>query len=344
MIKVKIVNPVEGKNKQSFLGFLYLKEVLRDYSIDITESDDFDYLFVGANEILNKKISLQESIDKGLEYCSKITGDYFLFDGSDSTSLMGAYEVFNQSNAKYLFKNQLLANREDYLTPTAFNKWFFGSGSDLDLSYNISEEEWPRIKLSGWNLGYFTPNLQFRPSVQKFYEPALVKNVDLCAIYQGEHFKEADHLARNDHYYTNHRTGAWKVLQEAAFSSVKDKLPYNEYINTLYQSKLALSPFGMGEVCYRDFEVLEFGVGLVKPDMSKVNTYPNIFIDNETYISVKPDWSDLNEKVSEVLANPEKASYLVHRAREKYLEEYTVHNFCMHWYNIFASQSNVQNG
>ena len=38
-----------------------------------------------------------------LNTCDKITGDYFLFDGSDSSSLMGAYEVFEQSNAKYLF-------------------------------------------------------------------------------------------------------------------------------------------------------------------------------------------------------------------------------------------------
>ena len=72
MIKIKISNPIKGKNKISFMGFLMLKNLLRDYSIDITESDDYDYLFLGANDILNKKISLQESIDYGLENCNKI--------------------------------------------------------------------------------------------------------------------------------------------------------------------------------------------------------------------------------------------------------------------------------
>ena len=136
MIKIKIKDPFMGKNRISFHGFYMMKELFRDYSIDITNSDDYDYALVGQASIIDKKKSLEESIEKGLEFVSKITGDYFLFDGSDSTSLMGAYEVLDESKAIYLFKNQLL-NREEYKKPTTLNKWFFGTGSDLDLSYNI---------------------------------------------------------------------------------------------------------------------------------------------------------------------------------------------------------------
>ena len=144
MIKIKILNPSKDRNEPTFRPFFFIRDMLRDYSIDITESDDFDFLFIGREDFLNKKISLQKSIDYGLENLSKITGDYFLFDGSDSTSLMGAYEVFEQSDATYLFKNQLLS-REEYKKPTAFNKWFFGSGSDLDLSYDIPKDTWKKI-------------------------------------------------------------------------------------------------------------------------------------------------------------------------------------------------------
>ena len=111
MIKIKIKDPLMGKNRISFAGFLMMKDLLRDYSIDITDSDDYDYMFLGAHDILNKGISLQDSIEYGLETCNKITGDYFIFDGSDSTSLMGSYEILDKSNAKFLFKNQLLKNR-----------------------------------------------------------------------------------------------------------------------------------------------------------------------------------------------------------------------------------------
>ena len=194
-----------GKNRISFHGFYMMRELFRDYSIDITNSDDYDYMFIGAHDILDKGLDLQDSIDYGLETCSKITGDYFLFDGCDSTSLIGSYEVFEKSDAKFLFKNQRLKNREDYLKPTVLNKWFFRDGSDLDKGYDIPEETWSRIKLSGWNLGYFQGD-QFRPDVAKEYPVCEEKTVDLCAIYQGFHKENTEHLTRNDIYYTNHRS------------------------------------------------------------------------------------------------------------------------------------------
>ena len=90
-----------------------MKDMLRDYSIELTESDDFDYAFLGADDILDKSIGLQESIEYGLKNIDKYArgGDCFIFDGSDSTSLMGSYEVLEQSDAKFLFKNQTLKNR-----------------------------------------------------------------------------------------------------------------------------------------------------------------------------------------------------------------------------------------
>ena len=332
-----------GKNRISFAGFLMLKDLLKEYSIDITDSDDYDYMFLGAHDILNKGIGLQESIEYGLENCSKITGDYFLFDGSDSTSLMGAYEVLEQSDAMFLFKNQLLKNREDYKTPTSFNKWFFKNGSDLDLGYDISEENWNKVKLSGWNLGYFAGD-QFRPTSQKWHPICSNKTIDLCAIFNANHPPSSDHFAENGSYYTNHRTGAWDEMGDnPGYSFVKDRLPFQEYINTLYQSKMSLSPFGQGEVCYRDFEIFEFAVVMIKPNMDIVNTNPNPYIANETYIPVDLDWADLNEIVIKMLDNPNKLSYIVDNSRKVYDELYSAHNFCKYWYDFFTSLSGIEN-
>ena len=106
MIKVKIQNPTLGRNEPTFRPFGFIQDMLRDYSIQFTDSEDFDYLFIGMHDFIDKKKSLKDSIDYGLENLSKIDGDYFLFEGSDSTSLMGGYEVFEQSDAIYLFKNR----------------------------------------------------------------------------------------------------------------------------------------------------------------------------------------------------------------------------------------------
>ena len=341
MIKVKIYNPLAGKNRISFQGFLMLRDILRDYSIDITNSEDYDYAFLGADDILNKGVSLQDSIEYGLENCNKITGDYFIFDGSDSTSLMGSYEVLEQSDAMFLFKNQLLQNREDYKTPTSFNKWFFKNGSDLDLGYDISEESWNKIKLSGWNLGYFAGD-RFRPDTQKWHTICLNKTIDLCAIFNADHPPSSDHLAENGSYYTNHRNSAWDVIGDnPGYSFVKDRLPFQEYINTLYQSKLSISPFGQGEVCYRDFEIFEFGVVMIKPTMDIVNTNPNPYISNETYIPVDLDWKELNDTVLETINKPDKIQYIVENSRKVYDKLYSAHNFCMYWHEFFSNLSGV---
>ena len=336
MIKIKILNPTKDRNEPTFRPFAFIQQRLSDYSIQFTDSDDFDYLFVGMSDFLDKKKSLQESIDYGLENLSKITGDYFLFDGSDSTSLMGAYEVFEQSDAIYLFKNQLL-NRQDYKKPTAFNKWFFGDGSDLDLGYNISEDKWDRIKLSGYNLGYLLP--QYR----NFQPINTNKSIDVCAIYQAEHKYCEDHLVRNDLHYTNHRKGAWDIMNSQFLDIRKDKLPYQEYINVLYNSKIALSPFGMGELCFRDFECMQFGTIILKPTMEKIITKPNIYLDNDTYISVNYDWSDLKEKIDYVLSNFNELNEKINNnIRDTFLSKYSYENLCLHWYDIFKNMSDVE--
>ena len=68
MIKVKLS---DNQNMKCFSGFIHTKDLLRDYSIDITDSDDYDYEFVDASEFLTLSLPLQESIDSGLENLSK---------------------------------------------------------------------------------------------------------------------------------------------------------------------------------------------------------------------------------------------------------------------------------
>ena len=336
MIKIKVLDHHKGRNEPTFRPLTFVRDMLyTDYSIELTTSDDFDFMFIGMDDFIDKKKSLPESISWGLENLSKITGDYFLFDGSDSTSLMGAYEVFEQSDAIYLFKNQLLS-RQDYKKSTAFNKWFFGNGSDLDLGYDISETNWNNIKLNGWNMGHLLPEYK------NFHPLNKNKSIDVCAIYTAEHRYNEDHHIRNDLYYTKHRVEAWNKIGNK-HDTRKDKLPYQEYIQTLYNSKIAISPFGMGELCFRDFENIQFGTITIKPDMSRVNTSPNIYVDGETYIACKYDWSDLDEKIDYVLSNfNELNEKIIESSRKMFIEKYDYNNICRHWYNLFLNMKHIE--
>ena len=291
------------------------------------------------HDFIDKKTSLQDSIEYGLENLSKISGDYFLFDGSDSTSLMGAYEVFIESNAKYLFKKQLLSQK-NYKEKTTINKWFFGKGSILDRGYNIPDDVYDRIKLTGYNVAHNWPHLQ------QMQVGNVDRDIDVCAVYQGILDNgNMDHQLRSDILYTKHRNGAWKELEKIQdkYNIVKGQSSPQQFVEVMKRSKVGLSPFGMGELCYRDLELIQWGCLLIKPDMSKVITEPDFFKPMETYVSVKPDWSDLNETIEKVLANYKDYEYIIHNARQKVVEMYSYENVCMYWYNFFANMSGVEN-
>jgi len=75
----------------------------------------------------------------------------------------------------------------------------------------------------------------------------------------------------------------------------------SKYLTSIYNSKIIVSPWGCGEVCYRDFEALAAGCILLKPDTGFVETWPDIFINDKTYIPCNVDFSDLEDKIAYIL-------------------------------------------
>lgn len=333
MVKIKLSNWGKGRNEYTFRPFLIYYQKFFESGIQFVEDGDCDYEFIGMDDFINKKLPLKESIKYGIDSLSKKNNKYFLFDGSDSTSLMGAYEVFKESNAIYLFK-PAITTKKQYQSPSAFNKWFFGSGSNLDLSYNISDEIYNKIKLTGWNLGYYNPS---------YLNPHLttnIKDIDICATYTCNHPENYDHNVRNDIFYTHHRTQAWEILEKSNNIDFKiGKKSPQEYFNILSRSKCALSPYGMGEICFRDFEIIQNGSVLIKPDMSNVITYPNIYIPYETYIPCKLDYSDLMEKIEWVIDNPLECSRIIKNSQELIKKMYSPENLVLYWKNLLFSSS-----
>jgi hypothetical protein len=88
----------------------------------------------------------------------------------------------------------------------------------------------------------------------------------------------------------------------------------SRYMNELAQSRICFSPFGYGEVCWRDYEAVLCGALLVKPEMSHVQTDPDIFVPYETYVPVAWDYSDLFEKMDYYLANDAARQRIVDQA------------------------------
>ena len=98
-------------------------------------------------------------------------------------------------------------------------------------------------------------------------------------------------------------------------------VPQNRYYRELKDSKIVLSPFGWGEVCFRDFEAILAGALLFKPDMSHLDTWPNVYIPHETYIPIAWDGSDLLEQTERYLCDEKERKRISSNAWEQYRKE-----------------------
>jgi hypothetical protein len=91
-------------------------------------------------------------------------------------------------------------------------------------------------------------------------------------------------------------------------------VPLNQYNREIQTIQATLSPFGWGELCFRDIEAILNGSVILKPQMDHVETWPNIYLKDETFVSIKWDGSDLLEKAEDLLRDKEKRDYIRNRA------------------------------
>ena len=86
------------------------------------------------------------------------------------------------------------------------------------------------------------------------------------------------------------------------------------------QSKIVVSPFGWGEINNRDFEAFIYGCLLIKPTLNCLETYPNYFKENITYLSYGWDHADMQAVIQEAKHNYEKYLDVAMEGQEFYIK------------------------
>jgi Glycosyl transferases group 1 len=90
-----------------------------------------------------------------------------------------------------------------------------------------------------------------------------------------------------------------------------------QYFAEMSASRVCFSPFGYGEICWRDYEAVVCGALLVKPDTAHLESHPDIFVDGQTYVSVRWDFADAAEKIDYWLRHDAARAQIVARAYER---------------------------
>ena len=141
----------------------------------------------------------------------------------------------------------------------------------------------------------------------------------------------------------------WYARMRGAFLERLDRVPglnvatgtavdWRTYMSELRQSKLCASPFGYGELCWRDMEAFLSGAVLLKPDMGHLDTLPNLYRPYETYVPVAWDFSDLDDAVSWALADEGRRETMARTAFAAVRDYLANDRFVEDMYFVFADQ------
>ena len=135
-----------------------------------------------------------------------------------------------------------------------------------------------------------------------------------------------------------HRKETAKILNK--FISTK-KIDRKDYFAEMRNSKVVVSPFGWGEINVpRDYEVALSGSILLKPDVSHMDTWPDIF-NKETVVQYKWDLSNLLEIVEKVIDNYDDYISFAIRLQDQYKDysfgELGKERFCNYFINMLKN-------
>tara|TARA_R100000808_G_scaffold18910_1_gene41297 strand:+ start:3223 stop:4260 length:1038 start_codon:yes stop_codon:yes gene_type:complete len=340
MLKLRIL----GNDVQIINPFLMEEDFFLQRSIKFCKNNNesYDLTLITHNLFQDKKLgSFEASLEKGLKFLEKIDGPFILVDGQDSHSLIGTYETFIQSKALCLLKLCLLKNKDLYQNSYVGGRLYWGTSEDHGVAgqnYKAIgvEKHLENIHLLGTNwLG-----------VQKFpwYDyKNITKLFNVSAMFGYPHppCEEFDIQPSQDYYYNSHRTPVIEKINKSPYMISKlvkgKRVDMQKYMQYVSCSQILLAPFGYGEIAPRDLESAQYGSILLKPDMSHLETSPNIYKENETYLPCRHDYSDLEEKIDFALNNfNELRDFYVENMRKEYNNKYYPGYFAENFTKLLA--------
>ena len=249
----------------------------------------------------------------------------------DDAASAAALDVTLLGAADFYYKKQLLIDRQRLLDPRPGKRAFTEHNTETpsttagaqplgDASY---AQKIQRIRVS-WNLGIGSLPRSKRTKAavfrfEEFFGPKPLRLLYRTTWRRSRSVPTGDFISarwKTDLGNSDVRSHRLRFLERVEnHASFRTGLVHQrEYNRELKNAFATLSPFGFGEVCYRDFEAAIFRSCLIKPDMSHVETWPDIYLPHQSYVPVKWDASDVIETAEELLRDRPRARRIAENA------------------------------
>lgn len=322
-----------------FWNFFFLfKNEIKDIGVEAKffssinqEFYDADFIFLNSKSIPKNK----QRID--LSYLKKIYSknkNLYWFDTRDSAGTT-QFEVLPY--VKKYIKKQYYVDKNIYTQNLKGGRYY----TDFYArKYNIKDEpEYDQEPLDkkyiyklilGWNLGasfffddiysskfdYFLELIKFKFLNLNNYEKVL----PIYSNWEKDNNKIDFISLMNLNFKRNsvgfQRYKLLEILKKINKNKViTGRLNRKQYYELLRNSKICVGAYGWGEVCYRDFEAIICGVAFMTADMSNIETWPNIYINGETYLSYDYDFKNLQDNLNTLISDIKLRKKLVENSR-----------------------------
>ncbi len=341
MIKINVLTNNSCPNSRAFnfpllasRHFLKEKDVGFHFLWKISKNAfNCDLLFINSNVFRPFWAKNKDNIFKFLEGVAKRNLKILWFDTTDSTWCT-QFEVMPFVD-KFL-KGQIFADKKMYLQRfqtgriyTDFFEKLYDSGEKYESYPLPSLEDLDKMDVS-WNTcfeNYTEERFSFSGKLRHFIRPYIANFADEKIKVEwmdptNKRLVPISCRAGVSHTrpsVADHRRSIMERLKIHNIGS--EKLSLKEYFKELRSSQIAVSPFGVGEITLRDFEIIICGATLFKPDMKHIRTWPELFqtsLANPTCQAFNWDLSDFDEKLEYLLRNPQKRLEMAENAQNIY--------------------------
>ncbi len=294
---------------------------------------DSDYLFLNSRYFKSQNGFVELSEIKKIQ---NINTNLYWFDMRDSagTTQFEVLPYVKKYIKKSYYKNKNLYSIKmsggRYYTDFYINKYQLKDTNEYQIK--LLDKRYESKLILGWNIGvafffnylenssfdYYKELLNCKFSKKKLFS----KKLNFQNNWNNDD-KKTDVFCLMNKKFSRASVGFQRNLLQNKLSKLKNititnniRLNKRKYYKTLINSKVSTGAYGWGEVCYREFEAIRCGTAFMFPNMSNIDTWPNIYLDGVTYISYDLDFNNFEEKLNELVFNLKLRKELVSNSQE----------------------------
>jgi hypothetical protein len=128
-------------------------------------------------------------------------------------------------------------------------------------------------------------------------------------------------VSYNETEVQQHRLRAYEAVVDIpnSFARLEVCIPFPEYIEKLKKSVATTCPYGWGEATHRDYEAALCGSLIIRPSFYMIDSWPDFYIPEMTFVPCHADFSNLNSIVKGICSNYTCYQYVRENAQRRAL-------------------------